>query len=120
MISTHQLDEWTAVPVDALVERARVPLTVVETPEAVHERFADDLWHEIAAARDEGRDISVIVPLGPVGQYRILADRVNRGVFRSSMSLFSGWTSGLTGKGVPCQLGTRTASRGALAGSSLS
>ena len=105
MISTHQLDEWTAVPVDALVERARVPLTVVETPEAVHERFADDLWHEIAAARDEGRDISVIVPLGPVGQYRILAHRVNAWGLSLEHVTFFGMDEWLDWQGRPLPVG---------------
>jgi glucosamine-6-phosphate deaminase len=39
--------------------------------------FADDLWEEISSARREGREISLIVPLGPTGQYRLLAQRVN-------------------------------------------
>jgi glucosamine-6-phosphate deaminase len=105
MISTDQLDEWIAVPVEALAERARVPLTVVETPEAVHERFADDLWQEISGAKEEGRDISIIVPLGPVGQYRILADRVNaRGLSLEHVTFF-GMDEWLDWQGRPLPVG---------------
>lgn len=77
MISAHQLNEWIKVPADELTDRARVPFTLVEGPLDVHRAFAGDLWAEMSAARTEGREISLIVPLGPVGQYPLLARRVN-------------------------------------------
>jgi glucosamine-6-phosphate deaminase len=77
MVSAQQLDEWIAIPVDALASRARIPLDVVESPADVHRAFADDLWHEVESAQAEGREISLIVALGPTGQYPIFARRVN-------------------------------------------
>ena len=77
LYSREQLDEWIAVPVDELEERARIPFQLVEVPADVHRVFADDLWAEISSARRDGREISLIMPLGPTGQYRLLAQRVN-------------------------------------------
>ena len=77
LYSREQLDEWIAVPVDELEARARIPFQLVESPEDVHRVFAADLWEEILSARREDREISLIVPLGPTGQYQLLARRLN-------------------------------------------
>jgi glucosamine-6-phosphate deaminase len=77
LYSTDQLDEWIAVPVDELESRARIPFELVDTPADVHRIFAEDLWGEISSARESGREISLIVPLGPTGQYSLLAERIN-------------------------------------------
>lgn len=77
MYTADQLDEWFAIPADELAAHSRVPFQLVDTPEEVHRAFADDLWREITSARDEGRTVSLIVPLGPSGQYSVLAERVN-------------------------------------------
>ena len=77
MYSAERLDEWIGIPVDELASRSRVPFQLVESPADVHRVFADDLWEEISAARDAGREISLIVPLGPTGQYQLLAERLN-------------------------------------------
>jgi glucosamine-6-phosphate deaminase len=77
MIAAEQLDEWIAIPVEELAARANMPFVLVDRPEDVHDAFADDLWQEIGGARAEGREISMIVPLGPTGQFSLLADRVN-------------------------------------------
>lgn len=46
---------------------------------AVIRRFADDLLREYASAKREGRGTVVfIVPVGPVGQYDLWAERCNR------------------------------------------
>jgi glucosamine-6-phosphate deaminase len=77
LYSAAQLDEWIAVPVEELEARARVPFQLVETPADVHRVFAKDIWEEISSARAAGHEISLIVPLGPTGQYALLAERVN-------------------------------------------
>ena len=105
MISPLELDEWIAVPVDALAERARVPVTIVENPAAVHECFADDLWSEITSARDDGREISVIVPLGPVGQYPVVAERVNTQKLSLEHVTFFGMDEWLDWQGRPLPIG---------------
>jgi glucosamine-6-phosphate deaminase len=77
------------VPVDELEARARVPFELVESPQDVHRVFADDLWEEISSARDDGREISLIVPLGPTGQYPLLAERINdEGLSLDHVTLF--------------------------------
>ncbi|MGH3224981.1 MAG: 6-phosphogluconolactonase, partial [Streptosporangiaceae bacterium] len=48
-----------------------------ESPHEVHMLFAKDLWAEISGARAEGREISLIVPVGPAGQFPLLAQQVN-------------------------------------------
>ena len=77
MIAVEQLDEWIAIPVDELEARSPIPLRIVDAPADVHRAFADDLWEEIESARREGREISMIVALGPTGQYPLLAERIN-------------------------------------------
>ncbi len=105
MISPQELNEWIAVPIDALTERARVPLTIVESPTAVHECFADDLWGEMSSARDERREISVILPLGPVGQYPLLAERVNTRKLSLEHVTFFGMDEWLDWQGRPLPIG---------------
>jgi glucosamine-6-phosphate deaminase len=77
LITARQLNEWIAVPAEELAARARTPFVLVKERSDVHEMFADDLWGEIHTARAEGREVSLIVPLGPVGQYPLLAKHVN-------------------------------------------
>jgi glucosamine-6-phosphate deaminase len=73
----RQLDEWLAVPADELAERSAVPFTLVETPADLHREFAREMYDDIARARDEGRRVSLIVPVGPTGHYPLLAARIN-------------------------------------------
>jgi glucosamine-6-phosphate deaminase len=77
MIGADELRDWLAVPVDELAARSRLPFTLTETREELHRLFADELFGDIAAARGEGRRVSLIVPVGPTGQYRLLAQRIN-------------------------------------------
>ena len=57
---------------------ARIPVTVLRDNAEVIARFADDLLAEYRAALAAGRPKAVfIVPVGPVGQYDLLADRCN-------------------------------------------
>src|SRR4051794_22106376 len=76
-ISPEQLRSWLAIPVEELAERSPIPLTIVPRPEDVHRRFAEDLLEEIADARDAGETLRLIVPVGPTGQYPVLAELLN-------------------------------------------
>lgn len=76
-ISTEQLREWLAVPVEELPERSPIPLTILPSVEDVHRRFADDMFEEIAAAREAVEDLRLIVPVGPTGHYPLLAQKIN-------------------------------------------
>jgi glucosamine-6-phosphate deaminase len=56
----------------------RVPVAIVPDAAALSRRFADMLLDEYRAAKAAGRDTVVfIVPVGPVGQYDLLAARCN-------------------------------------------
>jgi glucosamine-6-phosphate deaminase len=76
-LDLRRLREWVAVPPDELAAAARVPFVLLDTREQVHQRFADDLYAEIAGARERGEEVSLIIPLGPTGQYPVLARRLN-------------------------------------------
>jgi glucosamine-6-phosphate deaminase len=76
-LDPRRLDEWLAVPTDQLAQRSSVPFELVESREALHRRFADDVYAELETASHAGAEISLILPLGPMGQYPILARRIN-------------------------------------------
>jgi len=63
---------------EEVVERAGDRLVVCEDLDALHQRFAEDMAGDIRAASAKGESLSLIVPVGPTGQYPILADIVNR------------------------------------------
>jgi glucosamine-6-phosphate deaminase len=55
-----------------------IPLEVLKDDPAVIQRFADDLMDEYQAAKNAGRQkVVFIIPVGPVGQYDIWAERCN-------------------------------------------
>jgi glucosamine-6-phosphate deaminase len=72
-----ELQEWLSVPTDELSERSAIPFTLTETREELHRLFADEMFADIAAARNDAERISLIVPVGPTGQYPLLARRIN-------------------------------------------
>jgi len=78
MIDRASLKEWFAIPPEELAERAKVPFEIVASPAALHEHVAQEMFDEIAGAAQAGREISIIVPIGPTGQYALLAERLNR------------------------------------------
>jgi glucosamine-6-phosphate deaminase len=59
-------------------KRAGKHLVVAENLDVLHQHFADSLADEIIANNRKGRASKLILPVGPVGQYPILADRINR------------------------------------------
>ena len=67
-----------AVPEDGLGQGAAMPLSVVADADALTERFADDMLADYRAARAAGREqVAFIVPVGPVGQFDLVAQRCN-------------------------------------------
>jgi glucosamine-6-phosphate deaminase len=63
------------VPPEQLAQGTRIRLTVVPDAKAMTAAFADALLAEYLAAKQAGRGTVVfIVPVGPVGQYDILAE----------------------------------------------
>ncbi|HEY4349060.1 MAG TPA: hypothetical protein VGM80_15910 [Gaiellaceae bacterium] len=104
MIDPRTLNEWIAVPSEELADRARIPFVLVDSREDVHRAFADDLWSEIAEARAAEREISLIVPLGPTGQYALLADRINEAGLSLDHVSFFGMDEWLDWQGRPLPL----------------
>ena len=61
----------------AVQQRAGDRLIVLGSLEALHQHFAECIAEEIKANNAAGRLTKLILPVGPVGQYPILADIVN-------------------------------------------
>jgi len=51
---------------------------VLSEPADVYKAFAEDLAGEIRAANEGGRPLKLILPIGPIAQYPILAGICNR------------------------------------------
>lgn len=67
-----------AIPKQELTNGAKIPVAILADDAAVIGRFAEDLLAEYAAAKRQGRDkVVFILPVGPVGQYEMVADRCN-------------------------------------------
>jgi glucosamine-6-phosphate deaminase len=67
------------IPKDRLGKNPHIPVEILPDNDSLIVRFADDLLQEYLAAKAAGREkVVFILPVGPVGQYDILADRCNR------------------------------------------
>ncbi|HEX5415386.1 MAG TPA: glucosamine-6-phosphate isomerase [Chloroflexota bacterium] len=65
-------------PVERVVRESPIPLTVLPDPAALYAEFAATLLAEIAEHNRRGEPLSIILPVGPRGQYPVLAERSNR------------------------------------------
>lgn len=78
MSKGHPAVDPLAVPEGAVGLGSPIPVLILPTHEAVIARFAEDLLAEYRAARAAGRGkVVFIVPVGPVGQFDLLARRCN-------------------------------------------
>jgi len=67
------------IPKSSLGKDSAIPVEILADNDAVIHRFADDLLREYLSAKQGGRDkVVFIVPVGPIGQYELLAERCNR------------------------------------------
>jgi glucosamine-6-phosphate deaminase len=103
-LDPRQLDEWLAIPPEQLAERSQVPFVLVDSREALHRRFADDMYGELERSRRDGAEVSLIVPLGPMGQYPILARRINDAALSLDHVTFFGMDEWLDWQGRPLPL----------------
>ncbi|MDA0346760.1 MAG: hypothetical protein O3C43_11435 [Verrucomicrobia bacterium] len=62
---------------DEVREKAGERLLVVQDIDLLHRHFADSIAGEIIGNNQNDRPTKLILPVGPVGQYPILADRLN-------------------------------------------
>ena len=70
--------ELTALSVDELRARARLPFRLVEDIPTLMADFACAIADEIQAANRDGRPARLILPVGPVKQYPMLVEITNR------------------------------------------
>jgi glucosamine-6-phosphate deaminase len=68
-----------AIPRERLAEHPNPDFNIALVDDATdfYNRFATDLVDRIRSARDEGRDFSAILPVGPMPQYEIAARLIN-------------------------------------------
>ena len=67
-----------AIAKENVVKNARIPAEVIADADAVTAHFADALLAEYTEAKARGRDkVVFIVPVGPVGQFDVVARRCN-------------------------------------------
>jgi glucosamine-6-phosphate deaminase len=111
-ISPQALRSWLSVPLDELASRSRIPLTILPTPADVHRRFADDLFSELRDARVAGSELKLIVPVGPTGQYPLLAELVNDADLALDHVTFFGMDEWLDWQCRPLPLGHRFSLQG--------
>jgi len=66
------------IPKASLGKGSTIPLEILPDTETLTRRFADDLHQEYLSAKRRGRGTVVfIIPVGPVGQYDLWAERCN-------------------------------------------
>ncbi len=66
------------IPKSEVTRGAKIPVEVVPDDNDVVQRFADDLLDEYLTAKQNGRaKVVFILPVGPVGQFDIVAERCN-------------------------------------------
>jgi glucosamine-6-phosphate deaminase len=63
----------------ALAKKAGNRLIVLEDIDILHRHFADSIADEILANNRQGRPTRLILPVGPTGQYPLLAELINSG-----------------------------------------
>ncbi len=63
---------------EELVEKAKGKLIVLDTLDELHEHFARTIADEIKGNNEKGKATKLILPVGPVGQYPILAEIINQ------------------------------------------
>jgi len=62
---------------EQLLERSEGRLIVLDSLDELHRHFAQSIAEEIKRNNEEGRPTRLILPVGPTGQYPILAEMIN-------------------------------------------
>ena len=75
---SFDLPAWLNIAPQDLGRGHRVGITVVPDLPALAQMMAADMAGAVRSARAAGRRPTLIIPVGPVDQYRVLADLVNR------------------------------------------
>lgn len=72
------LPDYLQRDADDLHRGHNVSLTIVADPAALARRMAEDILHVIRTSASTGRGATLIIPVGPVDQFPILAELINR------------------------------------------
>jgi len=72
------LPEWFTIPAEELAAQSPVRLRVLPDNEALHADLAEQIAGEIAANNAAGLPTRLILPVGPVRHYPLLAELCNR------------------------------------------
>ncbi|MFN8442336.1 MAG: hypothetical protein U0175_16295 [Caldilineaceae bacterium] len=65
-------------PAEQLATQSPIPVTILPDLPSLFLHFADSILKEISSNNQAGRPTRLIVPVGPVGQYPLLAERTIR------------------------------------------
>lgn len=60
------------------IEKSKMPIRIMPTEAAMYEEIADIMISTIKSNNESGKTTTIICPVGPIGQYPIFAERVNR------------------------------------------
>ena len=72
------IDTWLQLPTAALQRDAKVGLRVEQDRVSLYAAFAREIADEIQAHNAAGEPTRLILPVGPIGQFPVLADICNR------------------------------------------
>jgi len=71
------LPDYLTIPASDLGKGTNVKVTIKTDMASIGEAVAKDMFDEIVDAKKQGREATLIVPVGPVDQFPILAKRIN-------------------------------------------
>ena len=77
-MSNDEVIRLNALPVELLRQRARLPFRILPDIPAVLDDFANSLLDEIRTRNRRGEPTRLILPVGPVAQYRKVVESSNR------------------------------------------
>ena len=73
-----EIDAWLKLPAETLRREAKIPVCVVPDRAALYAAFAREIADEIKAHNAAGKPTRLILPVGPIGQFPVLAEICNR------------------------------------------
>lgn len=74
----ENLPAYLRTPAEEITQTSKIPLTILADLDTLHEHFARSVADEIRRNNELGRTTRLILPVGPVGQYPLLARICNQ------------------------------------------
>jgi glucosamine-6-phosphate deaminase len=74
----EKLLPYLRIPPEELIQASKIPLAILADLDTLYEHFARSIADEIKRNNGLGRSTRLILPVGPVGQYPLLARICNR------------------------------------------